>query len=183
MSWTSYVCTSHRCSENSVFSWNFYLDTRVFSFWVFHTSPGHVLHFYLCVAYLFMAFTHQIICVHPTDAAKNPHFFWDIYPDTRVVFFSDFLQIPRTCTTFLHVCDIFIQDIYPPKLFLYIPQMLQKFYILPGHLPEHHESFSSYSASSGSSKWCSGEFGFFSSHLYGIQYDIVGVEYCTQPYF
>ena len=27
---------------------------------------------------------------------------------------SGFLHIPETCTAFLHVCDIFIQAIYPP---------------------------------------------------------------------
>ena len=36
------------------------LDTRVVFFMVFHTSLGHLLHFYICVAYLFRTFTHKL---------------------------------------------------------------------------------------------------------------------------
>ena len=68
-------------------------------FWVFCTLLGHVLHFYLCVAYLSGTFTQQIICVHLADAPDISHFSQDNYPDTWVVLFrfSAHLHVPGMC--------------------------------------------------------------------------------------
>ena len=88
-------------------------DTWVIFFWVFCALLGHVLHFFILVTYLFKTFTHQIISVHPEDAPEISHFSQDNYPDTRLFFFVGFPHIPGICAAFLHVCDIFIQDIYP----------------------------------------------------------------------
>ena len=82
-------------------------------FRVFRTSLGHVLHFFILVTYLFKTNTHQIISVHPEDPPEISHFCQDNYPDTRLFFFAGFPHIPGICAAFLHVCDIFTQDIYP----------------------------------------------------------------------
>ena len=89
------------------FSWVIYRDIRVFLFRVFCTSPGHVLHFCICMAYFSRTFTHQIIHVHPTDALEILHFSSVIYLDTRVVSLR-FSAHPWDMYCF------FIQAIYPP---------------------------------------------------------------------
>ena len=143
------------------FSWVIYPDIRVVLFQVFCTSPGHVLHFCICIAYFSRTFTHQIIHVHPRDSPEIPHFSRVIYLDTRVVslrFSAHPWDMYCFFTCVWHICSGHL----PTNLFVYIPQMLQKlqifpkhlpghkFCIFPGHLPETHESFSGYSASAGS---------------------------------
>ena len=105
-------------------------------FQVFCTCPGHVLYFYMCVAYIFRIFTHQI-CVHAGNALELPHFPWT-FTWMPELFFSGFLHIPGTFSVFLDVCGIFIQSNYLPNYFVYMLQMLQKFHIFLGHLPRFH---------------------------------------------
>ena len=91
-------CTACRCSGNSTFSWDIYLDMSIVFFQVFHTAPGLVLHFYMCATYLFETLTHKIICVHHADALDFPGTFsW-----TLRLLFSGFPHIPRTCASYLH---------------------------------------------------------------------------------
>ena len=56
----------------------------------------------------------------------------DIYLDSRVVL-VDFPHIPRTCTTFACVANIFYFGDLPTNLFVHMPWMLQEFRISPGH--------------------------------------------------
>ena len=58
---------------------------------------------------------------------------WDIYPSIWVVFFLDILHISRKCITFIAE----ILYIVLINLSVHIWLMLQKFLILPGHIPEH----------------------------------------------
>ena len=149
-----YFCRYCRCSGNSTFFLGHLPEHQGCFFRVFHTSLTHILHFYLCVACLFRTFTHQMTCVHPSDAPKIPCFSWDIYPDTRVVFigFSTHLW-DMYCL--LPVSDIFIPDIYPPNYLCTSCQCSRNFafsqdiYLdtgivflrfstfFPGHLPGH----------------------------------------------
>ena len=69
-----------------IFSGTFTSIPGFFFFWVFHTFLGHVLHFYMCVTYLFKTFTPQIICVHSADALEFPHF-PETFTQTPWVFF------------------------------------------------------------------------------------------------
>ena len=58
-------------------------------------------------------------------------FSWDIYLDSRVVL-VDFLHIPRTCTTFACVANIFYFGDLAANLFVHMPWMLREFRISPG---------------------------------------------------
>ena len=55
------------CFGNSTFFQDIYPGTRVSFFWIFCTSPGHVLHLYMWVACLSQKFSPQFVCAHPTD--------------------------------------------------------------------------------------------------------------------
>ena len=60
----------------------------------------------------FKTFSQQIVCVHPTNPPEIPHFFGH-FPGHQGCFFYGFPHIPGTSTAFLHLCGIFIQNIYP----------------------------------------------------------------------
>ena len=91
---------------NSAFSRDTFLDTQV-AFSGFPHIPGTCTAF-LHVVGLCRIFSHQIMCVHPSDALKIPDF-------------------PGTFTQTWVFCFGF----------WYILKMLQKFHIFPGHLPRH----------------------------------------------
>ena len=57
-------------------------------------------------------------------------FSWDSYLDSRVVL-ADFPHIPRTCTTFACVANIFYFGDLTANLFVHMPWMLQEFRISP----------------------------------------------------
>ena len=63
-----------------------------------------------------------------------PTFSWDIYPDTRVVFFRFSAHPQDMYYIFPYVWHIYSEHL-PTKLFVYILKMLQKFCIFLGHLP------------------------------------------------
>ena len=65
------ICLHH--ADALGFFRTFTLTPGLFFFWVFCTSLGHVLHFYMTVTYLFRSFTHEIICLHHTDAPGMSH--------------------------------------------------------------------------------------------------------------
>ena len=118
------------------FSWVIYTDIRVVFFRVFRTSLGHVLHFYMCVAYLSRTFTHQIICVHPAYTPKVLHLSRTFTRTLGLFFLYVF------CTSPGHVLHLYMSETYLFRMFthqlvVYIPQMLQKFHICQGHLPRH----------------------------------------------
>ena len=114
-----------------------------------HTCLWHVLYFYLCVTYWFRTFTHRIICVHPADTPKIPHFpgtlpghqgcfcpvfcisSWASYPDTRVIFFRFPAHAQDMYCIFTCVGHIY-SEYLPTKLFVYMLQMLQTLRIFPG---------------------------------------------------
>ena len=94
--------------------------------WQFHIFPGSFIRtpgFFwggfphipeTSTAFLHVCDSWQSICAHPADAPEIPHFSQVIYTDIRVVFFG-FSAHPRDMYCILHVCGIFIQDIYPPN--------------------------------------------------------------------
>ena len=57
-----------------------------FFFQIFWTLPGHVLHL-TCLFQIFRTFSSSFICAHFPDAPEIPHFFQNISPSTRTVFF------------------------------------------------------------------------------------------------
>ena len=89
---------------------------------------------------LFQPFTHQNIFVDTADAPEIPHFSWDIYLNIRVVFLG-FPHIPHTHTTFLSVCGIFIQDIYPPDYLCTSLRCSENSVFFLGHLPRYQGCF------------------------------------------
>ena len=117
----SAMCTSCRCSGNSAFSWDIYLDTG-FSFLVFQTlHHGDALAFLgtfthtpglfvsgFCTAYggCFLGLSKHYIM-------QMIRFFWGHWPGHQCCFLSGFPHSPGTCASFLHVCNIFIWDIDP----------------------------------------------------------------------
>ena len=60
------ICLHH--ADAPGFLRTFTLTLGLFFSGVFHTSLGHVLHFYMPVTYLFRSFTHEIICLRHADA-------------------------------------------------------------------------------------------------------------------
>ena len=82
--------------EISYFSQDNYLDTRLFFFWVFRKFLGYVLHFYMCVTYLFKTVTTKLLVYIPKMLRKFCTFPGTI-TRTPGCFFSGFLHIPRTC--------------------------------------------------------------------------------------
>ena len=106
------------------------------SFGVFRTVLRHVLHFYLCVTYLFRTLTHEIICLHHADA---PDF---LRTSTQTPCFWVF------CTSPGHVLNGVWVNVGENMLFSFrifthqcIMQMLWKFRIVPGHLYGHQGCF------------------------------------------
>ena len=77
-------------------------------FWGFRTSLRHLLHFYMCVIA-------GNSFVHILQMLRKFRIFPRSFTQTSGLFFSGFPHTPGTCTAFLHVCGIFIQDIYPPN--------------------------------------------------------------------
>ena len=106
--------------------------------WCPGKCPGKMRNFRsICRMYthsLFSISTQQIMWVHPTGAPEIPHFSQVIYTDTRV-FFSGFPHIPETCTAFLSVCGMFIQDIYPPIYLCTSCRCSGNSAFVPRHLP------------------------------------------------
>ena len=82
-----YLCTSCRCSGNSAF--------------VPHHLPGH------------QGCVFRVFCIFSETIYLDTRVVFSGFPHIAVVFFAGFLHIPGICTAFLHVCDIYIQDIYP----------------------------------------------------------------------
>ena len=77
--WTfspQFIC-AHPADGSSAFSLDIFLNTRVIFFWIFCTFPGHVLHLYMWVAYLFwifQTFSCSFICAHSADFWEVLHF-------------------------------------------------------------------------------------------------------------
>ena len=86
--------------------------------WVFHTSLGHVLHFYMPVTYLFTSFTHEIIYLHHADAPGMSH-----------------INMPYSCKYEVHVLGMCGT---PKKATSVSGQMSQE---NPEHLHDVHKSF------------------------------------------
>ena len=93
----NYLCTSCRCSKNFAYFQDIY--PGLFFLQIFCTSPGHVLHLYMSETYVFRMFTHQISCVHPTDASEILHL-PKPFTQTPGLFLLGFPHFPGTFTTF-----------------------------------------------------------------------------------
>ena len=87
---------------------------------VFHTSPRHVLHFYMWLSHFISDIESSNYMCTSCGCSENSAFSWDIYPDTGVVFFSDF---PDTTSC---RCSGFFQDIFLhcPGTFTWTPGLL-----------------------------------------------------------
>ena len=95
----------------------------------------------MCVTYLFQTFTHQMICVHPTDAPEILHF-PGRFTWTPGLFYFGFPAHPcDMCFIFASASHIYSGHLCT-TLFVCILQMFQKFCIFLEHLPAHHGCFS-----------------------------------------
>ena len=93
-----YLCTSHRCSGNCVFfPGHLHGHQGCFS-WVFRTSLGHVLHFYMCLIA-------GNLFVHILQMLWKFRIFPSSFTWTAGLFLPGFPHIPKTCTALLHACD------------------------------------------------------------------------------
>ena len=72
--------------------------------------------------------------------SRNSAFSQDIYPNSGVVL-ADFLHIPRTCTTFACVADIFHFGDLAANVVVHMTWMFQEFHIFPEHLSGHQGCF------------------------------------------
>ena len=106
-----YLCTSCRCSGNSAF------------------VPRHLPRHKGCVFRVFHIFSETI--------TWTPGLFFSGFLHIAVVFFPGFPHIPRRCTAFLPVCDIFIRDIFPANYLCTSRRCSRHFAFFPGQLPRH----------------------------------------------
>ena len=95
----------------------------------------------MCVTYLFQTFTHQMICVHPTDAPEILHFPGRFTWTPGLFYFGFSAHLCDMCFIFASASHIYSGHL-STTLFVYILQMFQKFHIFLGHLPAHHGCFS-----------------------------------------
>ena len=95
----------------------------------------------ICVTYLFQTFTHQMICVHPTDAPEILHFPGRFTWTPGLFYFGFSAHLCDMCFIFASASHIYSGHL-STTLFVYILQMFQKFRIFLGHLPAHHGCFS-----------------------------------------
>ena len=91
--------------------------------------------------YLFQTFTHQMICVHPTDAQEILHFPERFTWTPGLFYFGFSAHTCDMCFIFASASHIYSGHL-STTLFVYILQMFQKFCIFLGHLPAHHGCFS-----------------------------------------
>ena len=131
------MCTSCRCSGNSAFSWDIYLDTGFFFFGFPNTTSWR------CSGFSWDIYPHtRIVCFRFSYSLQmlwkfriflghlpghggcflglSEHyimqmlqFFLGHLPGHQRCFLSGFPHSPGTCASFLHVCNIFIWDIDP----------------------------------------------------------------------
>ena len=123
-----YLGTFSWCSGSSTFFFGTFTQAPVlFFFRIFRTPPGHVLHLEYLFSIVWTLSTHLFV-----HALEVLHFFQDIYPSIRAVFFSLFSQ-------FQHMSYIYLTHFrhLTPNLSVHILLKLWKFRIFQGHLPKH----------------------------------------------
>ena len=140
------MCTSCRCSGNSAFSWDIYLDTGFFFFGFPHATSWRCSGFswdiyphtrIVCFRFLYSLWGLFFGVVQSLHHADDPVFL-GTFTWTPVLFSFRFSTQPwDLCFIFACVQHIYLGH-WPMKLFVYIMQMLQ---IFLGHLAGHWGCF------------------------------------------
>ena len=127
----NYLCTSRRCSSNFIFSQDIYPDIRAVFVLAFCASRGHVLHFYMCVTYLFWMLTHQSIHVHPADALEILHFS-RTFTWTPGLFFFQVFHWSLEYVLYFYMCITYLFRTFTHKIICVHPADTLKILHFPG---------------------------------------------------